>query len=54
MGYFAEDFDTAFEQVRSQRAVVLRAPVQSTYSAPRIAFLSTPNSAVIEVMERRH
>ena len=29
MGYFAEDFDTAFEQVRSQRAVVLRAPVQS-------------------------
>jgi methylmalonyl-CoA/ethylmalonyl-CoA epimerase len=54
MGYFAEDFDTAFEEVRSRRAVVLRAPVQSTYFGARIAFLLMPNSAVIEIMERRH
>ena len=54
MGYFAEDFDAAFEEVRSQRALVLRAPVRSTYFGARIAFLLMPNSAVIEIMERRH
>ena len=54
MGYFADDFDAAFEQIRAQRALVLRAPVQSTYFGARIAFLLMPNTAVIEIMERRH
>ena len=54
MGYFADDFDAAFEALRSQRALVLRAPVQSTYFGARIAFLLMPNTAVIEIVERRH
>src|SRR5580658_3624512 len=38
MGYFAKDFDAAFSSIRSQRAIVLRNPMQSVYFAARIAF----------------
>ena len=54
MGYFVGDFDAAFEEIRSQRAVVLRTPVQSVYFGARIAFFLMPNSAVIEIIERKH
>ena len=53
MGYFAEDFDAAFHSIRSQRATVLRNPLQSVYFAARIAFLLMPNSVVIEIIERK-
>ena len=53
MGYFAADFDTTFNSIRSRRAIVLRDPVQSVYFGARIAFLLMPNGAVIEIIERK-
>jgi hypothetical protein len=52
MGYLAEDFDSACVSVRSQRAIMLREPVQSVYFGARIAFFLMPNRAVIELIER--
>ena len=52
MGYLAEDFDSALVSVRSQRAIMLREPVQSVYFGARIVFFLMPNRAVIELIER--
>ena len=53
MGYLADDFDSAIISVRSQRAIVLRAPMKSVYFGTRIAFFLMPNRAVIELIERK-